>query len=380
MILQGNLWPNSLQALELLTGLSYACRKSGDLEEALGLLEAANPLSKRILGADDEQTISINNELRTLRERIELYLEHHKAIVVASTGAKITEAVHMFGGPSSIRAPDTQLGGTRSKRQYSPYHTASTYRYGSPLHIAVASNDLARILDALQFDQEDVYTRNSEGYTALHYAFTDSAIKLLINAGADPNARTDSGVTPLFTLLGLEPEDPSPDAWRYGRQQLIRLMLARIGMLRFLSVFHWEELSFTEVLWEEFQRFLRSSVNRLLRAGADLNARDPNGRTLMHRAAAVGYDSIVSVLATFDADMGARDDLGQTPYDIMATVDRRRQNYIKTLERGDDYFSHHHRSYEAANNFFDGHEVVHEVLDEELNFESISSDESDIYN
>ncbi len=53
----------------------------------------------------------------------------------------------------------------------------------------------------------------------------------------------------------------------------------------------------------------------LLDAGADMNAREENGRTALHGAASQGYDDIVKFLVEHGADVNAADHDGATPLD-----------------------------------------------------------------
>ena len=58
-----------------------------------------------------------------------------------------------------------------------------------------------------------------------------------------------------------------------------------------------------------------ATAERLLGAGADVNARDDNGRTALHAAASQGYTDVVKFLVEQGADVGAKDGDGNTPAD-----------------------------------------------------------------
>ena len=59
----------------------------------------------------------------------------------------------------------------------------------------------------------------------------------------------------------------------------------------------------------------------LLRSGAPLEARDPEGRTALHRAAQGGSEELVKLLLSAGADVKARDKQGQTPLELATSSD-----------------------------------------------------------
>ena len=67
-----------------------------------------------------------------------------------------------------------------------------------------------------------------------------------------------------------------------------------------------------------------SVAERLIREGADVNARDSFGMTPLHTAARAGRNDVVEVLMAHGADVNARSDRGQTPLFWAAAGESRR--------------------------------------------------------
>lgn len=138
------------------------------------------------------------------------------------------------------------------------------------------------------------------GYTPLHEAAAHGRSEiaaLLLDYGADINARTASGLTPLYEAV----------------------LSNHIHSVYFL-LSHGARTSFAQAgettpLHGAVIRGYRESAHLLLAHGADVNARARSGRTSLHWAALKGYATIVDLLLRYGAEIDIRDELGRTPLD-----------------------------------------------------------------
>ena len=128
---------------------------------------------------------------------------------------------------------------------------------------AICDNDIDAV-EALIADGAKVNVKDYDG-TPLHTAAwcgCTEIVKMLIDAGADVNAKNSYGNTPLDLAV------------RYGHADV---------------------------------------VNLLIDAGADVNAKDLDAWTPLHVASLYGNIKIIKVLIDFGADVDAKDKYGWTP-------------------------------------------------------------------
>ena len=138
------------------------------------------------------------------------------------------------------------------------------------------------------------------GYTPLHEAAAHDRIEiaeLLLDYGANINARTTSGLTPLHEAVFSNHVDT------------VRFLLARGARVNFVSAGE------TTLLHGAVMKGYQESTRLLLERGADVNARARSGRTPLHWAALKGYATIVELLLGYGAEPSLRDELGRTPLD-----------------------------------------------------------------
>lgn len=160
--------------------------------------------------------------------------------------------------------------------------------------------------------------RNTGGGTALESAayFVDlEAVRLLLEAGADPNLADRWGLTPLLASLTVIPREED------GQLELIRLLLARGADVNVVR-----RMNGSTPLFDAVQRGGTGTklTELLLSYGADPNARDGTGAIALgyavqgvHRPSAA---DMVLVLVKAGADVNARDRAGRSIAVIAAST------------------------------------------------------------
>ena len=120
----------------------------------------------------------------------------------------------------------------------------------------------------------------------LHFARTAKSARLLISCGVDPSLKNKYGKTALQVWMNME--KPSG------------------GLLRLAGLLGMQPPS--DIFWA-VDRGQLSQVRKLLKAGADVNARSPSGSggTLLHNAAFNGNIEMVKLLVGKGADVNALD-------------------------------------------------------------------------
>lgn len=155
---------------------------------------------------------------------------------------------------------------------------------------AVRAGDLAGVRQAIEADQA-LDARDESGWQALHYAVLErrpELVDLLLEAGADANARTeDSGDGPLHL------------AARRGHEGLVARLLAG-GADPNLRNFALDTAAHAAVLDPNTQP--RAVLRALRRAGGDLESKGALGHSPLMRAVVQGHEAGVRALLR----MGAR--------------------------------------------------------------------------
>ncbi len=172
----------------------------------------------------------------------------------------------------------------------------------TPLHEAAWYGASTAVIDALLAAGADLEARSDRGYTPLQqatngfYHQNPAVIDALLAAGADLEARDEGGRTPLHHAA-------------FNRNSVAAAVLLAAG-----AALEERDGRGRMPLHHAVSHDYSAVIEVLLAAGADVEARDEEGRTPLHQAArSVGDPDVLEALLAAGADLEARDQAGRTP-------------------------------------------------------------------
>jgi len=234
-------------------------------------------------------------------------------------------------GPPEISILEAvSLGKIGAVKQHLAYGTDVNFKSENGetfLHLAVSEGHWD-IVALLVKKGANVKTKETIfGYTPLHYTAKysnpqtkDEIITLLIENGADVNAKAKNGETPM-DLLNDALDLPGFESLRTNTKNLLRKHGAKMG----------EELNGGEPVAEAANPEPPTAkatdisihdaaalgnieaVKQHLAAGTDVNAKDQNGRIPLQLAAMKGHKEVAELLIAEGADVNAKSNGGSTP-------------------------------------------------------------------
>jgi ankyrin repeat protein len=224
--------------------------------------------------------------------------EIHKAIKNGQIGL-VADLINK--SPSLIAETDKEQGAT-------PLHWSAVYR----------RPEIAKLL----IDKgADVNAKTKDNMTPLHNAAQngcDEIIELLLNSGANVNAKNIFGQTPLH-IASMYKSDTVAMAVNIGSSRMTPVAdPTPMDMVRKLiekgaevnaatSDYGLTPLSFA------IGENRNDIVQFLIEKGANVNHRDMEGYTPLHLAALRGYENIVTFLLSKGANVNAKSKAGETP-------------------------------------------------------------------
>ncbi|SVA88841.1 uncharacterized protein METZ01_LOCUS141695, partial [marine metagenome] len=180
----------------------------------------------------------------------------------------------------------------------------ATTAFADPIHDAAKTGDLAGVQAELDkgVDVNEV-DRSFYNLTPLHWTISKGVAELLISEGADVNAITLEGSTPLHFA-----------AWN-GYKEVAEILIDNGADLNVIN----NELAgtpFITALDWAIQQGNTETADLLRKHGGMTVEELKAGMTPLHAAAGKGLKEIVELLIAEGADVNAKDDKGRTPLDL----------------------------------------------------------------
>ena len=190
------------------------------------------------------------------------------------------------------------------------------------LHFAVVLSSLEGVLELLASGVDPDVKMNSErvtahGYTPLHTAARNGVsldvMRALIAEGADVNAVTDFGLTPLMIAVINRNNESVRALINAGADPNARILTGKFD----------DDNSTALHMAARFDNL--EAMGSLITAGADLNLKDNLGNTPLHRAVSYGSLEVLQGLLVAGADPNLKNSAGKRPRDLNKSKEVRRR-------------------------------------------------------
>ncbi|WAO83058.1 Hypothetical protein NCS54_00023800 [Fusarium falciforme] len=281
-----------------------------------------------------------------------------EVLIDAGADASITSKAHAWDEPmiGHVELWWTPLASFCRRQNHVPalrfYQRHGHYQPGKNAPKTNRTDDFRRGLSLLVRAGADVNERDSFGRTGIHVTSDPEVVRILLDAGADPNAETRLGETVLHSLprgadenyLKLLVEDGGADInkreFRMGQTPLMSAIVRDLDIaVRILDYgpdlnavdnagngpLHYAVSQYSKPLFDEpfveneeskKSRRLHILLSALLEAGADPSLANEEGQTPLHMfdvRSLLHCPELIKLLVKFGASTEDRDSMGYTP-------------------------------------------------------------------
>lgn len=181
------------------------------------------------------------------------------------------------------------------------------------------------------------YVQSGDGFTPLHACVQSNMprhIISLLNAGADVNAQNKYGTTPLHCAMTSRCLESIDTLVRFGanvhaRQCMgrtpLHFVIATLAIDKIITVSRSEERNLPFIFtpdWGESEKLAVTCVKRLLNYGADVNAVDEYGNTILHYSVGGHTIEFIKTLIEMRCNVDAKNNMGYTASELAYRCNR----------------------------------------------------------